>query len=159
MTCRYTERFRNRPLMSCWSKMGNCGNNLLEAVSPSLLQSIATIHLRRPTTHSHLSLAKKRWSIHSRLRGDLRAIRCESAVAMRVYGLFSNNAFPSHFEKFTSTRKNQSPAFLQRPDKTVTRGNLASGIYVIASLAAKLVDGESWPLTPYGLTKSLERNI
>jgi len=78
---------------------------------------------------------------------------------MRVYGLFSNNAFLSHFEKLTSTKKNNSPVFLQVPDKTMTRGNLASGIYVTVSLVAKLADGESWPLTPYGLTKSLERNI
>ena len=73
----------------------------------------------------------------SRLKGDLRTTRCESAVAMRVYDLFSNKAFLSHFEKFTSIRKNQSPAFLQITNKTVTRGNLASGIYVAASLAAK----------------------
>jgi hypothetical protein len=92
-------------------------------------------------------------------KGDLRTIRCEPAVAMRVYDLFSTDAFLPHFEKFTSTRKKNSPAFLQIPDKTMTRCNLASGIYVTASLAANLADGESWPLTPYGLTKSLERNI
>jgi hypothetical protein len=56
---------------------------------------------------------------------------------MRVCGLFSNKAFLSHCETFTSIRKNQSPAFLQIANKTVTRGNFASGIYVTASLAAK----------------------
>ena len=73
----------------------------------------------------------------SRLKGYLRTLRCESAGAMRVYGLFSNKAFLPHFEKLISIRKNQSPAFLQLANKTVTRGNLASGIYVTASLAAK----------------------
>jgi hypothetical protein len=47
----------------------------------------------------------------SRLKGDIRTIRCEPAVAKRVYGLFSTNAFLSHFEKFTSTRKKLASIF------------------------------------------------